>query len=122
MQNNVNWFSRTVETDENHMSKELRTHYYKANYKICKEAIMKLMNEQKFTLRHGNDEYQELLFSKHNFEIIVTVTTINPIESAIDFKVNSGYKIGMHRPKNLVVEFYRFLDKNLTFKGIGLKA
>ncbi len=116
----MGFFSTTAETTELHSNANLRSHYYKANYKKIKTAINEYVNQTKATIKNINDEHKELFIEFKRYHIIVSVIQVTPIESSVDFKVEHYGLVGMNRPAKAIVKFYEHLDKALPFKGVGL--
>lgn len=113
-------FSNNAETRELHTSVELRSRYYKANYKTIKEVIEQRCTELKIGVKHVDDMHGEMFLQTNKYHMIVSIVQVNPIESAVDMKVQT-YKIaGMNAPKKLITGMYEFLDSKLTFKGTSL--
>lgn len=67
-----------------------------------------------------DDDRQELMLKRKDAEVIVTIVKITPIESAVDFTINTPGLITFGKGKKLIQEFYKELDKKIMFKGLAL--
>ncbi len=114
------FFSNSCETRELHIDPQLRTNYYRNRVSEIVDAIKKIAESQRMDLDNYDEQHKEMHFIGPNFDMIVTMSEINPIECGVDFKVNFFVMIGGHRPKNKVVLFYKELKKLLNFKGVSL--
>jgi hypothetical protein len=112
-------FQSECETSDEHVDKDLQTHYYKSTSQKVNDAVESLF---------ASDEYQVLSHSKDRGEwtvqknirpslfIVVTIITVRPFETAVDFKVSAnGAKLSGTYPvlKGHIQSFYENLDKNL---------
>lgn len=116
----TSFFHTSCETRELHSDSNLRTRYYRNSFKQCHEALQKLQTSLDFDIRDVNKEHGEVYIISNGYDIIATLTQVNPIETAIDLKVNYFSFIGMGRPKKRVVSLYKALDNELKFKGVAL--
>ncbi len=114
------FFTNSVETRELNRDPDLRTNYYRNKISEVVETLKELAEEEHMVLRHFDEIHKELHFVGSGFEAIVTLTTISPVECAVDFKINYFTAFGFNRPKNKVLHFYQALKKKLNFKGISL--
>lgn len=114
------FFHTTCETRELHSAKELRTRYYRNNFKQCLEALKQLAKQDELDLKNVNEAHGEVYLLGNGFDCIVTMIQVTPIETSIDFKINYFSTIGLGRPKKKAIYFYQFLDKALQFKGVSL--
>lgn len=110
----------TAESQELHAVRELRSRYYKANYKKAKEMVLEHAKDIKVNVSNIDDIHKEILLQNSRYHIIVSFVQVNPIETSVDFKVEVYGFIGFHRPRKLILSFYDYLDKKLQFKGVGL--
>ncbi len=114
------FLSNVAETAELHSVIGLRSRYYKTNYANAKAQVIEYIKEIKATLRNVDDEHKEIFIQSNRFHIIVTFVQVTPIETSIDFKVEMYSMFGFNRPQKKIANFYEYLDKNLTFKGVSL--
>ena len=113
-------FANSCETRELHSHQELRTRYYRNNFRQCVEAIKKYAEETALDVRNVNEDHKEIYLLGNGFDMIVTVTLVTPVEAGIDVKINTFTFIGLNRPKKKAVAFYQAMDKSLNFKGVSL--
>ncbi len=114
------FFSPSCETRELHVDSELRTHYYRNNFKQVVEGLKKLAERNNMALKDVNEIHKEVYLIGNGFDSIVTVSQITPIEAGVDIKLNFFSAMGFGRPKKKVVKFYKELGEILNFKGISL--
>lgn len=116
----LDYFRTFEETREVHKENQLRTHYYKARYDKCQEAVKRICTEMKMQVSNINNEFKEMLVKGSSYDLIFTFSNVTPLETAIDIKITTSYVIGMNRPKNKILKIYSKLDKLLPYKGAGL--
>jgi len=114
------FFGTTAETQELHIVRELRSRYYKTNYQKAKATVLEHAKDINVNVANVDDEHKEILLQNSRYHIIVSFVQVNPIETSVDFMIEIYGLFGFHRPRKLVLSFYEYLDKNLTFKGVGL--
>ncbi|MGL4336554.1 MAG: hypothetical protein ACRCST_06640 [Turicibacter sp.] len=114
-------FRTHYETSEKAVEESLMTHYYKSNYKQSKEAVFEVGKALGFTVKFEDDERQELMLERKDCEIIVSIVKITPIESAIDFTINTQGFISFGKGKKVIASMFEGLSKKLTVKGLALK-
>jgi len=114
------FFANDFETRDNHEMSELRTHYYRARYEDAKDAVIRVAKSKQMHVRSVDDAHKEVYLQASNHHLILVLVNPNPAETAIDMKVTTYQVIGMKRGIKIIMEFYKELDKQLTFKGVGL--
>jgi hypothetical protein len=114
------FFSNDFETRESHELAELKTHYYRARYDDIKDTILRLAKERGMTVRSIDDKHKEIYLQSTRFHLILILVNPNPAETAVDMKITTYYFIGMKRGIKIISDFYQYLDKKHTFKGVGL--
>lgn len=114
------YFSKNFETRDNNFYESLRTHYYRTRYDNAIETIHELVETFGATIIDENEKFKEVLFESSEYSCTTIITEITPVEIAIDFKITTFNLIGMGKGKKAIEKFYSFLDKKLSFKGIGL--
>ena len=114
------FFAPSIETRELHIDPELRTRYYRNNFKTVLEGINSLAQKNQLEIRDINEIHKEIYMIGNGYDCIVTVTQISPIEAGIDFKINFFTSIGLNRPKKKALKFYADLKEILVFKGVSL--
>lgn len=118
----MGFFAKQAETKGMHRDAGLRTHYYKTNYNKIKQQIENYASQHKLTIRNINDEYKEILIQQRGYHIVVSCTQINPLNTAVDLKVEHYGMIVMNRPAKIITRFYQFLDSNLPLKEVGVQS
>ena len=116
----MSFIGNSAETSELNSVVSLRSRYYKANYTKTKGIIQELAKEFKLDVRNVDDQHGEILLQSNRYHIIVTIISVNPIETSIDFKLMMYSLVGFNRPQKKIVEMYKYLDSKMTFKGVGL--
>jgi hypothetical protein len=115
-------FIKDVETKDNHKNQALKSHYYKNEYRECKEAVLNYVNTKKYKVKNINDNFGEILIETSRFSAIITIRGVSMLETAIDLKVTVYSLIGAFKPHKQVKAFYDVLDKNLRYLGTGLHS
>jgi hypothetical protein len=113
-------FQTVAESKELHSDPQLRSRYYKANYRTVKAHVIEHAKTLQLDVRSVDDEHREIFLQGSRYHIIVSIVQVNPIETSVDFKVEFYGLIGRGRPKKTILAFYQYLDANLPFKGVGL--
>ncbi|MCF7926929.1 MAG: hypothetical protein K9L74_05090 [Candidatus Izimaplasma sp.] len=116
----TSFFKNTAETKEVHKDTDLRSHYYKANYKQIKQHIINYCEENDYTVRNIDDDHKEIYVQSRRFHIMVSILGLRPFETAVDFKIQMYTIAGFNRPKKHILTFYEYLDQHLQFKGTSL--
>lgn len=116
----TSFFLSTAETRELHSDSGQRTRYYRNSFKDCLKVVEKLANEYKMDVREVNNQHGEIYLIGNGFDAIITAIQLNPIETGIDIKINYFSFAGFGRPRKRIVEFYKYFDNNLKFKGVSL--
>lgn len=105
--------AKHYETRDNALDPVLTTRYYRNNYKAAKAAVILAAKKQGFTVRHEDDDRKEHLFNGKNSEIIVSMVNVTPIETAVDFTVNTAGALSFGQGKKIIEALYSELDKEL---------
>jgi hypothetical protein len=116
----ASFFSPSAETRELHAITELRTRYYRNNFKECLKVVQSLAETKNMDVRDVNEHHGEIYLLGNGFDAILTVTQLSPIETGIDIKINLFSFVGLGRPNKRIIEFYKYFDQFLKFKGIAL--
>lgn len=114
------FFGTIDETQELHVVRELRSRYYKTNYKKAKAMAIEYTKAINVNVTNIDDEHREILLQSKRYHIIVSIVQVTPIETSIDLKVEMYGLFGFHRSRKIIISFYEYLDRNLQFKGVGL--
>ncbi|MCL1949904.1 MAG: hypothetical protein FWF59_09255 [Turicibacter sp.] len=105
--------SKHYETKDGAQDPALATRYYRNNYKVAKEAVMQVAKGLGFAIRHEDDERKEHLLEGKDGEIIISMINITPIETTIDFTVNTTGALSFGKGKKIIAALYNELDKQL---------
>lgn len=121
-------FSTHAETMDSHPDEQLRSRYYKTNTQNALKAVEDVIRGLKgYTVTSVSPERGEMSVniaaSKKAF-VVVTVITIRPFETAVDFSVTTETPLpsDFGFSKKVIKELYNQLDKQLVFIGSGLGA
>lgn len=112
--------STIQETSETHPKRDFKTRYYRCGFVKAKEAVITYATKYKYNLKNINDAHGEIYLQTNKFHMMVSIIQINPIETAIDVKVQTYRTLGFHKPSKLILEIYQELNNMLTYKGAGL--
>ncbi|MED4016234.1 MULTISPECIES: cytosolic protein [Sutcliffiella] len=122
------FFSTQTETRENHIDEQLKSRYYKTTTKKAIEAIKTVIHQEDgLTVKSVSEEHGEIAVEVRKGKkafMIITVISVRPFETAIDFSVTTetvlpsdfGYS------RKLIFIMYEKLGKQLTYVGSGLNA
>jgi hypothetical protein len=116
----TSFFQSTAESKELHTVTGLRSRYYKTNYQKAKAVVLEYAKQIRLNVRNIDDTHKEIFLQDNRYHVIVSLVQVNPIETSVDFKVEYYGIVGMNRPANKILEFYKYLDANLSFKGTSL--
>lgn len=116
----MSFLSPVAETKELHSDGQLRSRYYKTNYAKAKAVIVEHTTQLNAQVKNVDDVHREIFIQGNRYHIIAFLVQVTPYETSVDFKVEHYGFIGMNRPKKKIIEFYEYLNHNLTFKGVGL--
>ncbi|WP_078545171.1 cytosolic protein [Litchfieldia alkalitelluris] len=113
------FFTNHNETRDEHQDPALRSHYYKTTQKKALEAVQELfgsMNGYKVT--SVSEERGELSIKSKKAFIVVTIISVRPFETSVDFSVTteSGFiPIDFGYSKKEINNLYNKLDSKLPF-------
>lgn len=114
------FFSNNAETRENHQDIELRSRYYKTSFKKIRVKIEEYCDTEGIVVVNVDEAHGEMFLQTTKYHMIVSIIQINPLETAVDLKVQTYQLIGRNVPKKTVLKMYEFLNNSFTFKGVGL--
>ncbi len=114
-------FIKDIETSDKHRFIDFRTHYYKCEYNIAKDAVKRYLNQKKFKISNVDDNYGEIFVQSSSFHMIISIRKAMVLNVSIDIKVNVYGILGAYKPHKLIKELYTYLDKQLPFIGVGLQ-
>lgn len=116
----LSFFQTIAETKELHSEVQLRSRYYKTNYRKVKAVILEYAKEQDIQVKSIDDDHREIFLQGPRYHVIVSIVQVNPYETSADFKVEVYGLVGMGRPRKIIASLYKYLDDHLMFKGVGL--
>lgn len=116
----ADFFASSCETRELHRDTQLRTRYYRNRFDQCQAAIEKYAAQEKLKVADVNPVHREIYLVGSQYDCIVTVSQVTPIESGVDIKVNMAGSFGWGKPKKIAMALYKYLDSALAFKGVSL--
>ena len=114
------YFTNDFETGENHYLPSLRTRYYRCRNDEAKEAVMRVIKEEKGQVKAVLDEHHEIFFHAPQYTSTFTVISPRMSETAIDIKITTYKLIPRGLGKKIIERLYKNLDSKLTFKGVSL--
>lgn len=114
------FLSNNAETRELHTDSELRSRYYKTTFKKIKTAIEEYCDNEGIVVVNVDETHGEMFLQTTKYHMIVSIIQVNPLESAVDLKVQTYQLIGRNVPKMKVLKMYKYLNDKLPFKGVGL--
>ena len=98
----MDMFKTHFESGERATDEVLMTHYYKNNYQQTKAGLLEVAKELDFNVAFEDDIRQELMLKRKDCEVIVTMVKINPIETTVDFTVNTAGLISFGKGKKVI--------------------
>lgn len=111
----------TIETSENGATILEQTHYYKTSYDKLKEEYLNILKELGHRVVSIDDDYTEIYSELPHFEVIAKIIMQDPLETSIDFYINSDYLFRAGRKAyQFMLEVYTRLEKKFQFKGVSL--
>ncbi|WP_191560644.1 cytosolic protein [Metabacillus idriensis] len=122
------FLSKDQETSENHYDEALKSHYYKITAKKAIEAVENVFSRQPgVSITSVSEERGEIciVFEKPKKALMtVTIVSVRPYETAIDFNVSTDTKLASDFgfSRKLIIEAYEKLNKALPFIGTGLHS
>ncbi|CAG9619592.1 hypothetical protein BACCIP111883_00360 [Sutcliffiella rhizosphaerae] len=117
------------ETRENHADEELRSRYYKITNKNAIKTLQDLFQKMEGVMvKSVSEEHGEIAVQitkgKKAF-IVVTVISVRPFETAVDFSATTDTKIlpfDFGYSRQLIKQMYDRIDKSMTYIGSGLNS
>lgn len=120
------FFTTQAETTDTHKSEQLRSRYYKTNtqnaLKVIEEMLRGIKDCRITSVSPERREISAAFTGKTKALLVVTVVTIRPFETAVDFMVftETVLPTDFGFSKRLIIDLYNMLDKRLVFIGTGL--
>lgn len=115
------------ETSEHHEDAQLRSRYYKTTaanaIKAIKELIASSNGYELLSVSEERGEFSVATRGGKKAFIVITVISVRPFETAIDFSVTTDTKIlpfdfGFSR--RVIIDLYSQIDKRLPYIGSGM--
>ena len=118
------YFSKYCETQENHSDELLRTHYYKTTksnaMSVIQTVISRLPGYKITSVSTDHGEMSVQLTAPKKAFIIITVVSVRPLETAVDFTITYEGIINLGYTRQIAGELYRVLNKELVHIGNGI--
>jgi hypothetical protein len=121
--------SNHTETRENHGDEALRSRYYKTTSKNALKSLQELFKSiEGMSVKSVSEEHGEIAVQVHKGKkafMIVTVISVRPFETAVDFSVTTDTKIlpfDFGYSRSLVIKMYERINKTMVYIGSGLNA
>lgn len=112
-------FSNSFETASVGTDDTLMTHIYANDYIKTKEAVLAILKKQGYIVEDVNDEYKEILASKPNVELIITLFNNTYYETSVDVKCTTSYIIPFGRGYKAIRAIYNDLPQYVQIKNVG---
>lgn len=118
-------FNKQIETSDKNNDDSLKTHYYKANHKQLFESVEKLFRaDADCRITTVSKEHGEIAVEVSKpipCFLIVTIVSVKPMETAIDFNISSeNFSLLGSYPtlKRRINAYYERINQLHTFTGI----
>ncbi|WP_430784862.1 cytosolic protein [Virgibacillus flavescens] len=112
------YFSNHAETSDIHWNPSLQTHYYKTTKDKALSKLEELFGKtQNYAIQSISKEHGEIsVYYKKTF-IIVTVISVRPHQTAIDFSVTTEtvLPVDFGNSSKVIEQLYNQLNKELTY-------
>ena len=114
------FLTNNAETRELHTDPDLRSRYYRTTFRKTKDIIEQYCNDRGIVIVNVDEVHGEMFLQTSKHHMIASIIQVNPLETAVDLKVQTYQLIGRNMPKAKIIQMYEHLNENLTFKGVGL--
>jgi hypothetical protein len=118
-------FKKQIETSDKIRDDSLKTHYYKAKFNQLFDSVEKLFHEDAdcrvTTVSKDHGEIAVEISKPIPCFLIVTIVSVKPMETAVDFNISSEKfsLIGTYPAlKNRINSYYERINQIHTFVGI----
>lgn len=118
-------FKKQLETSDKIADDSLKTHYYKAKFNQMFDSVEKLFHEDAdcrvTTVSKDHGEIAVEISKPIPCFLIVTIVSVKPMETAVDFNISSEkFSLTGTYPalKNRINTYYKRLNQIHTFVGI----
>lgn len=111
------YFSKQRETSDNHSDPTLQTHYYRASKEDALAKVKTYLKQNNnYDVQSISEEYGEIIVNKKSLFIIISIITVSPFKTAIDFTVtsNSMPLIELGASTKCIQHLYKEFDKLLA--------
>lgn len=122
-------FQKQCETAENHPDEELRTHYYKGNVnQVFQSVEQSFRQDSNCHITSVSKEHGEIAVEVRRpvpCFLIVTIISVKPLETAVDFNISSEKTslTGMYPLlKKQIITYYERINRLHTYVGNGRNA
>ncbi|MEH7010603.1 hypothetical protein V7087_07250 [Neobacillus niacini] len=119
-------FSKQVETSDHQKDSSLNTHYYKATFNQLFQSIEDLFRQDAdcriATVSKDHGEIAVEINKPISCFLIVTVVTVRPMETAVDFNISSEKfsPIGLYPIlRKRLISYYERINKLHTLVRVG---
>ena len=113
-------FNNNYETSENNQDVLLQTHYYRNRGDDVIEVVKEMIKDEGGEIKAEIPNFLEIYYENVNYSATVTIVSVRPTETAVDFKVTTYKLIPAGKGKKIIARLYEYLDKKLGFKGLSL--
>jgi len=114
------FLTNNAETRETHTDPDLRSRYYRTTFKKVRLTIEQYCDDEGIVVVNVDESHGEMFLQTSKHHMIASIIQVNPLETAVDLKVQTYQLIGRNIPKARIIKMYKYLNENLTFKGVGL--
>ncbi|WP_027410195.1 hypothetical protein [Anoxybacteroides tepidamans] len=115
------------ETKEHHEDEQLRSRYYKTTganaIKVVKELIASSAEYELLSVSEERGEFSVATRRGKKAFIVITVISVRPFETAIDFSVTTDTKVlpfDFGWSRRVIIDLYEKIDKRLPYIGSGI--
>lgn len=113
-------FNNNYETSEDNVLEELKTRYYRNRYEDVIDVIRRMIKDEKGIIKAEIENFLEIYFETVDYSCTATIVGVRPSETAVDFKITTYKVLPNGKGKKIITRLYKYLDNNLTFKGVSL--
>jgi hypothetical protein len=117
------------ETRENHEDEQLRSRYYKTTntnaIKVVKELIESSPDYELLSVSEERGEFSVATRRGKKAFIVITVISVRPFETAIDFSVTTDTKVlpfDFGWSRRVILDLYNKLNQRLPYIGSGING
>jgi hypothetical protein len=117
------FLSNHCETQENHNDPALQTRYYKTTNRTALNTIEQIISKQSgYKITSISKEHGELsveISSPKKAFVVISVISVRPLETAVDFSVTYEGFVSLGYCRNVVIKLYSALSEELVHSGNG---